>query len=261
MKKMNCVNLQYLLIGVFGTLIICFFLFMILLKSNIFESRWNRTSSMEKDTVKSPSINNSEGSIISDSPVVDNAPNIDLVEKDSPTSQPTNPISFPTTSPLEVFSEPQLIQYLEQDINQIEAYASQEFSFQEKIKNTFVSLVDFLFYDGEIKGCKFKDLTDLAKLKIITLTLKLDYEIDQKFPSYKDHIKGEYMTIKGKIAVLYIQITQSICENVGEDTCNQAKEDFESMKNSFDFVWSFLKELGMTGKEKLSNFYLNWRDL
>ena len=47
------------------------------------------------------------------------------------------------------------------------------------IKSGFVKVVDFLFYDEPIKGKKFSDLKESAKLKIIKAALYLDNKIDK----------------------------------------------------------------------------------
>ena len=142
----------------------------------------------------------------------------------------------------------------------IENSTSEDVSFRERAKNTFTTIVDFIFYDKEVNGYTFQGLTNSAKLKVISLALKIDNSIDRHFPNYKDVIKDKYASFKGKIAVKYLEITESLCESVGSDTCNQAKEGFDTMKNSFGFTWNLLKELASSGKEKISNFYLNWKN-
>ena len=94
----------------------------------------------------------------------------------------------------------------------------------------FVTVVDFLFYDKEIGGYTFNQLTNSAKLQVIKIALSIDHKIDEYFPNYKDSIKKGYESVKEKLAELYLKTTSSLCETVGEDTCNQAKEDFETMK-------------------------------
>lgn len=136
----------------------------------------------------------------------------------------------------------------------------QDTSIRKKAKDTFVSIVDFIFYDKEIKGYTFKELTSTAKLKIIKLALTIDSKIDEYFPNYKDTIKDKYTSIKGKIAVKYLEVTSTLCEKVGSDTCNQAKEDFNTMKNSFGFTWDLIKELASSGSTKVKEFYESWRD-
>ena len=79
-------------------------------------------------------------------------------------------------------------------------------------------------------------------------------------PNYKDIIKDKYTSIKGKLAVKYLEFTSFLCDSVGEDTCNQAKEDFNAMKESFGFTWDLIKELASSSSNKIKEFYESWRD-
>lgn len=131
---------------------------------------------------------------------------------------------------------------------------------REKAKSAFTTIVDFIFYDKEIKGYTFSKLTTKAKLEIIEIALTIDNKIDKHFPDYKETIKDKYTNIKGKLAIKYLEFTSKLCDNVGSDTCNQAKEDFNTMKESFGFTWQLIKELASSGSSKLKEFYESWRD-
>ncbi len=173
---------------------------------------------------------------------------------------PTNPPSIET--PSSTFqSESDLISYFQQELYTVSSNPNQEdMTLREKIKNTFITIIDFIFYDKEIKGYTFSELTTSAKLKVIEIALKIDSKIDEYFPNYKEVIKDKYANIKGKLGVKYLEFTSYLCETVGGDTCMQAKEDFRTMKDSFATTWEFLKELASSGSSKLKEFYENWRD-
>lgn len=157
--------------------------------------------------------------------------------------------------------ESSVISYFESQNNLITATSNQDdSSLREKIKNTFVTIIDFIFYDKEIKGYTFKELTTSAKLKIIKIALSIDNKIDKYFPDYKEVIKDKYDNIKGKLAVKYLEFTSTLCESVGEATCNQAKEDFNTMKENFGITWELIKELAKSGSSKVKEFYESWRD-
>ena len=63
-------------------------------------------------------------------------------------------------------------------------------SFKENIKEKFVTVVDFLFYDGVIGGVTFNELTTSTKLKILEVALKIDQKLEMKFPGYKESISA-----------------------------------------------------------------------
>ena len=58
----------------------------------------------------------------------------------------------------------------------------------DKGKLYFIYCVDFLFYDGEIKGVKFSDLSDTAKEQLISDIITIDDLICSKFTNYKESI-------------------------------------------------------------------------
>ena len=167
-----------------------------------------------------------------------------------------NKVEEPTSKP----TENDVISYFTSKEKSISKNNQEDKTLRETAKETFVTVVDFIFYDKEVKGYTFKELTTSAKLKIIEIALSIDHKIDEYFPDYKDVIKDKYNNIKGKLAVKYLEFTSTLCEKVGEDTCNQAKEDFNTMKESFGFTWELIKELAATGSDKVKEFYENWRD-
>lgn len=130
----------------------------------------------------------------------------------------------------------------------------------QRAKSVFVDVVDFIFYDKEIKGYTFKGLTNTAKLKIISIALKIDNKIDSYFPGYKDTIGEKYRNVKEKLAESYAKWTVNLCDKVGEDTCNQFKEDFANMKESFGITGDYLKEGWSKLKDKVKSSYEEWRD-
>jgi len=130
----------------------------------------------------------------------------------------------------------------------------------QRAKSVFVDVVDFIFYDKEIKGYTFKGLTNTAKLKIISIALKIDNKIDSYFPGYKDTMGEKYRNVKEKLAESYAKWTVNLCDKVGEDTCNQFKEDFASMKSSFGITGDYLKEGWSKLKDKVKSSYEEWRD-
>lgn len=156
-------------------------------------------------------------------------------------------------------SEEDVINYFQTEENQYgSSYNNQDnATLREKAKNGFITIIDFIFYGKEIKGYTFEGLTNTAKLKIIKIALTIDHKIEEYFPNYKTIIKDKYNDIKGKLAVKYLELTASLCDSVGEDTCNQFKEDFSNMKDSFGFTWSLIKELATSGKNKVKDYYEN----
>lgn len=158
-------------------------------------------------------------------------------------------------------SEDSVISYFSSRESLINPDSNQEDkSIRQIAKETFTTIIDFIFYDKEIKGYTFSELTTSAKLKVIGIALSIDHKIDSYFPNYKEDIKDKYLDIKGKLALKYIEFTSMLCDKVGEDTCNQAKEDFNTMKEGFNLTIDLVKEMATNGGNKIKDFYESWRD-
>lgn len=129
------------------------------------------------------------------------------------------------------------------------------------LKTNFVTLVDFIFYDGTIKGHTFKELTNEAKLKVLEAMLYLDSKVEKYFPNYKEEISSKtgmaYTTVKDKVVNSYLNITSAICSK-DSSICDSAKEDFQNLKKNFGLTWSVIKEVAGDSKESIKNWYEIW---
>ena len=155
-------------------------------------------------------------------------------------------------------NEANIIKYFENLDNELSTYNKNDESLGEKLKTNFVKCIDFIFYDKEINGKTFSELTNTTKLKILEITLSIDSKINSYFPGYKENINNTYENIKLKTIEKYLEITTNICNN-DEELCKTAKENFQSLKIDFSITWDLIKDLASTGIQKLKNWYEIWR--
>lgn len=131
---------------------------------------------------------------------------------------------------------------------------------ESKLKNTFITLTDFIFYDGTIKGYTFKELREEQKQKIILAWEKLDAKIESKYPDYKEKLKEKkdkaYTNLKDKMASL----KESISEKVGEDAVEEAKTDTENLKDVTSYYKDKTSEYYNKAKGKISDWYSNYKN-
>lgn len=130
----------------------------------------------------------------------------------------------------------------------------------ESAKEAFIKLVDFIFYDGEIKGRKFNELTSSAKAKVIYYTLLIDTSIDSKWPNYKENIQSKYHDVKDKLIAKYMDLTTSLCES-NNDACVQAKNDFKLLKESVKITWNTLKTAFSYAYDKGKTSLVEWYEV
>ena len=164
-------------------------------------------------------------------------------------------------------SEEEVVSYVEEVSQEVEnlTYSSTSSSVKEKLEDTFITLTDFIFYGGTIKGVTFDELTDAAKEKVLTLYEKMDTTIESYFPNYKENIKNtakkSYTTTVDKAKELKDKIVEGYKEKVGEDAYNNVvsgfEEDKNNLKDSFEPYVEKGKEVGTQaiekGKEVLGN--------
>lgn len=128
------------------------------------------------------------------------------------------------------------------------------------IKKNFVTLIDFIFYKGTIKGKTFEELSNNAKAKVIYYTLLVDSKIDSKWPDYKETIKTKTNDLKAKLIAKYMDITTSLCE-ANETGCEAVKNDFAFLKKSLSLTWDIVKSAFSYGYNKTYTYLKNWYEV
>jgi len=153
------------------------------------------------------------------------------------------------------YSEEDVVSYFENMENEVENSSS----FKEKFKEYFITIVDFVFYDREIKGYTFSEISGTAKAKIIGIALKIDSKIEEYLPNYKENISSTsskiYTNVKEKLVTLYMDVATDICSGDNEIECARVKDMFGEIKNVCKIGWQFIKNLVGNGITKVKEWY------
>lgn len=136
-------------------------------------------------------------------------------------------------------------------------------NFLDSCKATFITIVDFIFYDGEIKGIKFDDLSEEAKQNILKTSNQIDELITSKFPNYKEDISNTTSNAFNKASELIKKGANNVNdfskELLGEDNYNaiiDAKDDIvDYTKDAFENISDFTSNLYKDGKLKVKTWY------
>ena len=159
-------------------------------------------------------------------------------------------------------SDDEIVAYFTEFNNSLDTYKENS-NIKEELKSKFITVVDFLFYDGEIKGKTFKELSDKAKLKVLQLSLSIDEKIDKHFPGYKEKIstttKKVYTNVKAKVLEAYLNTTTKVCAEKTE-LCESAKNGLKDLKASFSLTWDYIKEFSGITVTKLKEWYKIWKE-
>lgn len=153
-------------------------------------------------------------------------------------------------------NENSVIQYFDNMNNEIN-----ESNFEKcktKFKDYFITGVDFIFYDKEIKGYTFDELSNEAKLKVIAILIKIDNKIEKYAPGYKESISNTgsriYTDIKERLITAYFDISTKMCSNNTYE-CDSAKEIFADVKNECKIGLSYVKKVVISGGRKIKDWY------
>lgn len=175
----------------------------------------------------------------------------------------------------ESVSDDEVVEYINDVTNEVSELDSEKSLSQktkESLKKTFITLTDFIFYDGTIKGKTFKELSSEAQEKVLELYEKLDSKIESIFPNYKEEIKDTstktYSKVKEKAKELKETIKSIYIERVGEDTYQKEMEIIENTKDKvvekaspiISDVKDKAKETYTKTKDKLDKWYKNFKE-
>ena len=150
---------------------------------------------------------------------------------------------------------------IENEIENINYTESKKETIKEKLKENFIILTDFIFYDGTIKGKTFNELTTSAKEEILELYEKIDNKIESIYPNYKEEIKDTstkvYSKAKSMVISLKDYLKKSYIDSVGEDTY---QKEMEIIKDTKDKVKEKTEPVIDTAKEKTTATYEKTKD-
>ena len=124
---------------------------------------------------------------------------------------------------------------------------------KEKGKEYFITGVDFIFYDKEMNGVTFDDLTEEGKKVTLENLETIDGWIMEIAPDYKDKIGEKYQVVKDFVSTTYYDALESIKESLGEENYSAVQEKKDEIKDSITST----KDKAL---EKVSEWYQNFKN-
>lgn len=123
----------------------------------------------------------------------------------------------------------------------------------QKGKKYFIKAVDFIFYDGEIKGVKYDDLKEESKEVLFEQLCEMDELIMTLAPNYKENISEKYHVVKDLTNKAYYYVLDKIKTALGEERYDKIGEIKDSVKEKLSDVYE-------KGKTKIKDWYEGFRD-
>ena len=152
-------------------------------------------------------------------------------------------------------NEDEVLKYFNDTYNTVNSSSKNDKNKIDKIKSKINTISDFLFNGGVINGYTYNELSDEVKLNVNKLTLNINNKIDEKFPDYKNKIKSSFNDLKGKVTISYLNTVDNICNSDRQYLCDEAKKDFNKMKDSFKLTYFVIKDLITTGKTNILKYF------
>lgn len=146
--------------------------------------------------------------------------------------------------------------------------STQDENFKDKASSTFISIVDFLFYDGTIKGISFDELTEKGKEKVLEISSKIDVKLEEKCPGYKEKISNSTSKAYQKASEIIKKGAKNINDfaksALGDENYQaiiDAKDELvKYSKKSLNYVTGAGSKVFNNTKEKLNEWYQNFKN-
>ncbi len=186
-------------------------------------------------------------------------------KKDSVKEEKVPAVIKTTNEPVEnEVTDEDIVNYVSNIDSQIENISKEQSSnknVKESLKENFIILTDFIFYNGTIKGKTFNDLSTEAKEKIIELYEKIDSKIESVYPGYKEDIKDTSTKVYSKAKEMTISLKETLKQNyidmVGEDVY---QKEMDIIKEKSSEVKEKAAPVISSAKEKTKEVYENTKD-
>ena len=161
-----------------------------------------------------------------------------------------------------------VINSLESSLTKINNGSTSDSYFSDSAKGVFVSIVDFLFYDGEINGVTFDELTDSGKQKVLAIASKVDNAIESKIPGYKETISDTASNAFNKASEVIksgaYNLNNFAREKLGEENYQSiidAKDELVYYtKNAINFLGDVGGKVFNSVKDKLDSWYQDFKN-
>lgn len=161
-----------------------------------------------------------------------------------------------------------VIQTLNSSLNEINNSSSNDKSFSDSAKATFINIVDFIFYDGKINGVTFDELTDKGKQEVLKIAQKIDGAIEEKIPGYKETISEKASNAFNKASELIKKgannFSNFLKEKLGEEDYNAIIKSKDELvyytKNAVSFIGDVGSSLFNSAKDKLNSWYQDFKN-
>lgn len=172
-------------------------------------------------------------------------------------------------------NEQDVIEYMESMENSVINSSEKDTNdWKVKAKKLFITVIDFIFYDGKIGDYTFQQLSDSGKQKVIQIATNIDGMIESYSPNYKERLvsqgKRTYQTVSDKLTEYKNQYFADVKSVIGEENYEQAGNVYREVKEKANSVKDKVvdkstdiyqqgKEAAGKLKDKWNDWYQSWK--
>ena len=144
--------------------------------------------------------------------------------------------------------------YFSSDLSEIESLINEEKieDAKKKVKDVFVTGVDFIFYDQPIGDVYFDDLTAAGKEMTMDALDTLSGFADQIAPNWKSELSEKYQITSEFVGEEYLAFLDSIREYLGD-------ENYEALGEIKDQILGDITDTYDGAKERVKSWYEEFR--
>lgn len=123
---------------------------------------------------------------------------------------------------------------------------------KDKAKDIFVTGVDFIFYDGEISGVTFNELTDQGKEVTMDNLESLGEMVDSVIPGWREELSEKYQVASDFVSSVYLSGLERIREYLGD-------ENYEALGEIKGQILGDITDTYDGAKERVKSWYEEFR--
>ena len=144
--------------------------------------------------------------------------------------------------------------YFSSDLSSIEEFIQQERieEAKSKIKDVFITGVDFIFYDEPIKGVYFDDLTAEGKEITMNSIDTIGNLGEEFFPNWRESLSEKYQVASEFVSDAYLGVLDKIKNYLGE-------ENYKAIGEIKDQVLGDLKDTKDNVKQRVKSWYQEFK--
>lgn len=121
-----------------------------------------------------------------------------------------------------------------------------------KAKDVFTTGVDFIFYDEEISGVTFDELTEEAQEITMSNLESLGNMVDEVIPGWREELSDKYQVASRFVSDIYLSGLDSIREYLGN-------ENYSALENIKNQILDDVSDIYDNAKEHVKSWYEEFR--